>query len=275
MLIQVDGIEVNFEERGSGWPILMLHGGYLDHRHMMDEMEPAFQDRAGWHRVYPDLPAHGRTPTLPRPMTFDALLNHVVGFIDAVAPGKRFAVAGMSAGGHLVRGLAAKYPDRLLGVFINATPFVIDYETRDLPEPSTIFEEDGFAKKAGDRTDTLRFIQPVRDTALVDWDTSCLLPALSQLDEAAALESWRPENYAFSFNPDEVGAPFSAPSLILGGRQDTIAGYRDAWMSVERFPRATFAVLDGCGHFIAPARRDLFRSLIIDWLDRMELDSGE
>lgn len=52
MLIQVDGIEVNFEERGSGWPILMLHGGYLDHRHMMDEMEPAFQDRAGWHRVY-------------------------------------------------------------------------------------------------------------------------------------------------------------------------------------------------------------------------------
>ncbi|MGI3187467.1 hypothetical protein [Nioella aestuarii] len=51
MLIQVNGIDVNFEERGSGWPILMLHGGYLDHRHMMDEMEPAFLDRAGWHRI--------------------------------------------------------------------------------------------------------------------------------------------------------------------------------------------------------------------------------
>ena len=25
MLIQVDGTDVNFEERGSGWPILMLH----------------------------------------------------------------------------------------------------------------------------------------------------------------------------------------------------------------------------------------------------------
>lgn len=275
MLIQVNGIDVNFEERGSGWPILMLHGGYLDHRHMMDEMEPAFLDRAGWHRIYLDLPAHGRTPTLPRPMTFDALLDHVISFIDAVVPGKRFAVAGMSAGGHLVRGLVTKYPDRLLGVFINATPFVIDYEKRDLPEPSTIFEEDGFAKKAGDRTDTLRFIQPVRDAALVDWDTSCLRPAISLLDEEAALESWRPENYAFSFNPDEVGAPFTAPSLILAGRQDTIAGYRDTWMSVERFPRATFATLDGCGHFIAPAKRELFRSLVIDWLDRMELDGGE
>lgn len=274
MLIQVDGIDVNFEERGLGWPILMLHGGYLDHRHMMDEMEPAFQHHDGWHRLYPDLPAHGHTPTLPRPMTFDAILEHVIRFMDAVVPGQRFAVAGMSAGGHLARGLAAKSPDRLLGVFINAAPFVIDYERRDLPEPSTIFEEDGFADKAGDRTDTLRFLQPVRDTALVEWDTLCLRPALSLLDEAAALESWQPENYAFSFNPDESGVPFSAPSLILAGRQDTVAGYRDTWKSVEHFPRATFATLDGCGHFIAPAKRDLFRSLIIDWLERMERDGG-
>ena len=67
MLAHVDDIDVNYEQRGSGWPVLMLHGGYLDHRHMMDEMEPAFFDRAGWHRLYPDLPAHGRTPTLARP----------------------------------------------------------------------------------------------------------------------------------------------------------------------------------------------------------------
>ena len=81
------------------------------------------------------------------------------------------------------------------------------------------------------------------------------------------------ENYAFSFDPDKVGAPFAAPSLILAGRQDTIAGYRDAWISIERFPRATFATLDGCGHLIAPAKRDLFRALVVDWLDRMELEA--
>ncbi len=275
MLIQVDGIRVNFRECGSGWPILMLHGGYLDHRHMMNEMEPSFVDRAGWHRLYPDLPAHGRTPTLPRPITFDALIDHVIGFIDAVAPGQRFAAVGMSAGGHLIRGLVAKHPDRLLGVFINAAPFVIDYDQRDLPEPLSIFEENGFKEMAGDRSDTLRSLQPVRNSALVDWDTSCFQPAESLLDEAAALESWRPENYAFSFNPDEVGPPFSAPSLILTGRQDSIAGYRDAWMSVENFPRATFATLDGCGHFIAPANRELFRALVVDWLDRMQRETCE
>ena len=94
MLAHVDGIDVNYEQRGSRRPVLMLHGGYLDHRHMMNEMEPVFFDRAGWHRLYPDLPAHGRTPTLVRPMTFDALLDHVIRFVDAVTPGKRFAVQG-------------------------------------------------------------------------------------------------------------------------------------------------------------------------------------
>jgi hypothetical protein len=46
-------------------------------------------------------------------------------------------------------------------------------------------------------------------------------------------------------------------------------------MSIERFPRATFATLDGCGHLIAPAKRDLFRSLVADWLDRMELEAPD
>src|SRR5215831_1320223 len=204
MLALVDGIDVNYEQRGSGRPILMLHGGELDHRHMMNEMESVFFDRSGWHRFYPDLPAHGRTPTLARPMTFDALLDHVIRFVDAVAPGKRFAVAGMSAGGHLARGLTARCPDRLLGVLINAAPFVIDYAKRDLPKPSTIFEEDGFGEMAGDRTELLRSVQPVRDAALVDWDVSCCQPAETILDEAATMESWRPEHYTFSFDPEKV-----------------------------------------------------------------------
>ena len=46
MLAHVDGIDVNYEQRGSGWPVLMLHGAYVDHRQMMNEMEPVFFDRA-------------------------------------------------------------------------------------------------------------------------------------------------------------------------------------------------------------------------------------
>lgn len=275
MLANIDSLDVYYEQRGSGRPILMLHGGYLDHRHMMEEMEPAFFDRTGWLRLYPDLPAHGRTPALSRPMTFDAILDHVMRFADAVAPGRRYAVSGMSAGGHLVRGLVAKCPKRLNGAMINAAPFVVDYDRRDRPPSLTLFEEQAFEDLAGDGADMLRNLQPVRNAALADWYRHFVVPAKTLVNEEAATESWLPENYAFSFDPDDLTEPFTAPSLILAGRQDTVAGYRDAWMSIESYPRATFATLDGCGHLIGPARRRVFVALVADWLERMESEAAD
>ena len=61
MLAKLDGITVYYECVGERTPVLMLHGGYRDHRHVMDEMEPVFTDLDGWKRIYPDLPDHGKT----------------------------------------------------------------------------------------------------------------------------------------------------------------------------------------------------------------------
>ena len=105
MLAELSRINLNYQCVGSGRPMLMLHGGYLDHRHMMDEMEPAFAGQKGRMRVYPDLPDHGKTGASDTVRNFDDILEVVIEFTDKVFPGKRFAVAGMSAGGHLARGL--------------------------------------------------------------------------------------------------------------------------------------------------------------------------
>ena len=40
-----------YEEVGAGRTMLMLHGWTGDHRHMFDEMEPVFVQRAGWRRL--------------------------------------------------------------------------------------------------------------------------------------------------------------------------------------------------------------------------------
>ena len=50
-----------YESAGEGRPIILLHGWMLDHLTVMDGLEPAFADRPGWRRIYPDLPGMGRT----------------------------------------------------------------------------------------------------------------------------------------------------------------------------------------------------------------------
>jgi hypothetical protein len=49
-----------------------------------------------------------------------------------------------------------------------------------------------------------------------------------------------------------------------------MVGYRDAWTILERYPRATFAVLDRAGHNLAIEQERLFAALVGEWLDRVE-----
>jgi pimeloyl-ACP methyl ester carboxylesterase len=78
----------------------------------------------------------------------------------------------------------------------------------------------------------------------------------------------------FSFEINNVVPPFSKPTLIVVGRQDSVVGYRDAWDVIENFPRATFAVLDYAGHAIGFGERDtIFMALVNDWIDRLERDT--
>lgn len=82
----------------------------------------------------------------------------------------------------------------------------------------------------------------------------------------------QPEKYAFSFDVDNVPA-FPGPSLIITGRQDSVAGYRDAWDIVEKYPRATYVVFDRAGHLLEE-KDDLIKILMNEWLDRVEESMG-
>ena len=37
---------------GQGKPVVMLHGVTVDHRHMVEILEPAFKGLEGWKRIY-------------------------------------------------------------------------------------------------------------------------------------------------------------------------------------------------------------------------------
>lgn len=50
-----------------------------------------------------------------------------------------------------------------------------------------------------------------------------------------------------------------------------IVGYQSALNLMGNYPRATFAVLDGAGHFLGGIEQvDLTRVLIGEWLERVD-----
>ena len=101
MKCEVKDVSIYYEEAGSGRPLIALHGMPLDHRHILNDLEPLFVNRKGWRRIYPDLPGLGKTGPVDWITNQDQVLDIVLEFIDTVAPEERFVVVGTSYGGYL------------------------------------------------------------------------------------------------------------------------------------------------------------------------------
>jgi len=72
----------------------------------------------------------------------------------------------------------------------------------------------------------------------------------------------------------EVGSgSFTAPTLIVAGRRDSIVGYVDAAEPLGHYPHATLAVIEDAGHALRHERPELLAALVGDWLDRSRPDN--
>jgi pimeloyl-ACP methyl ester carboxylesterase len=269
MECQLEGITLYYETFGEGRPILMLHGWPLDHRHMASDMEPLFAQRPGWRRIYPDLPGMGRTPGAAWITNQDQMLEITLAFLDQVAPGQRFVVAGASYGAYLARGLVLRRARQMDGLLL-AVPVIRAWtRERALPRPVTLVEDPALtAGLEPELRSAFVELAVVQSEALLEVMRADIMPALEAADHAF-LERVR-EQYAFSFEVGFLTQPFGAPALFVTGRQDAICGYWDALGILENYPRATFAVLDSAGHCLTAEQRALFHALAAEWLDRVE-----
>ena len=273
MQCRLDRIEFHYKVRGEGRPLLALHGMPLDHRSMMDAIEPLFRKRRGWMRIYPDLPGMGKTKGPDWLFCQDQMLDALVEFIERVIPGQRFSVAGLSYGGLLAQGLVQRLGERMDGVLL-VVPSMGPKAKRDLPAQRVLCRDglDFTGLSVADEGSFGEIAVIQTQDKLEAWKKS-ILPGIAVADNpfVSRLE----KNYEFSFDITRPPRPFMNPALFLLGRQDNICGYRDAWRTLENYPRATFAVLDRAGHCLGPGMEEeqLYMALAANWLDRVEESS--
>jgi pimeloyl-ACP methyl ester carboxylesterase len=270
MELKVRDIPIYYEEAGEGRPLLMLHGSHTDHRQMVYEMEPIFELRAGsrWRRIYLDLPGRGRTPGADWITREDDVLDLTLEFLDALAPRERFAVAGVSAGGYLARGVVHHRASQMDGLMLSVPAIERNPAKRDVPPPQVLMPDPDFVAALGpDEQGILQFTTAQTSAVLAQY-RSVIKPAIAVADHAFINRVAAARG--FSFEVDVLPRPFPAPTLIVAGRQDAVCGYREVWPIIENYPRATFAVLDRAGHSINSEQAVLYRALIHEWLDRVE-----
>lgn len=254
---------------GEGRPLLILHGTPLDHRYMMEAMEPVFDRVDGWQRIYPDMPGYGQSPARDTIRSQDDLLAAVMEFAQERLPGQRFGLIGLSRGSYIARGMVHLHPDRITGAALLLPGGSPSADPARLP-PHMVIEPDPTMRAELAPDDVWRFenFMVVQRRDILEKARRTAVPARALWDEAQ--ESRVKAAFDFSFHQRGEAPVFEGPSLIVAGRQDSMSGYRDAMDLVEQFPRATLSVLDSAGHGLAFERPALLQALMRDWLARLD-----
>lgn len=252
---------------GSGRPVLVLHGGKLDHRHMVDAIEPVFSGWDGWQRVYLDLPGCGASQGFDDVATQDDVLGHVLTFTRALVEDKPVAVIGESRGSYIAQGLAHAAPELIAGLCLIVPGGFPTDPPPPKPDARAILSRPGLLDTLPDAIRGRAERLVVQTPGLIDKIRDLKLPAAALYD--ATLEARLQENFLLSFHEEMLASRFEKPSLILSGRQDSISGYVDTMAMLECYPRASYALLDTAGHSLSWERPNVFRELVQDWLTRM------
>jgi pimeloyl-ACP methyl ester carboxylesterase len=269
MECKIKGLSINYEVRGKGKPIVLLHGYSVDHRLMSGCMEPIFKDRDGYKRIYMDLPGMGRSECADWIRNSDLMLDIVTGFIDTVIPNENFLLAGESYGGLLARGLVYRMAERIDGLFLLCPAIVTNNADRNVPEHVVLSRDDTLLLELDpNEAEGFSSMHVVQSRRVWERYRDEILSGVA-IGNKVFLNSILNSEYVFSFDCDALPEKFSKPSLFLMGRQDSCVGYKDAWNILDNFPRATFAVLDKAGHNLQIEQDELMNSLVVEWLERV------
>lgn len=107
--VRVNGMQMYYEVSGTGNPLIVLHGAYMN----IPSMGAIIPMLARTHKVYAvELQGHGRTTDIDRPITYLALADDVAAFMDAVGLEKA-NVFGYSMGAEVGLQLAIRHPPKV------------------------------------------------------------------------------------------------------------------------------------------------------------------
>jgi 2-succinyl-6-hydroxy-2,4-cyclohexadiene-1-carboxylate synthase len=126
--VEVNGISLNLEVSGSGYPLLLLHGFTGD----LTTWDPFLDAWSGFRLVRVDIIGHGKSdsPADPKRYSMQHAVDDLIALLDKLGI-EETAVLGYSMGGRLALHLALAAPGRLWGLVLeSASPGIADPKER-------------------------------------------------------------------------------------------------------------------------------------------------
>jgi 3-oxoadipate enol-lactonase len=241
--ISINHIQLAYDRRGDGPPLVLLHGYPLDH-HLWDQVVPLLTDT--FDVILPDLRGFGESTTVDSPYTMDDYASDIAALLDHLEIQKA-AIVGHSMGGYVALAFARLYPERVRGLGLVSSQVLADAPDRkegryksakDVSEngidsviatmtPKFTSDEklQAFARESMERQPPAAYIGALKAMA-------------ERMDSTSLLSSLR----------ESQGGAFHFPVVLIHGDADALIPIDRAREVKAALPQAHLVEISGAGH---------------------------
>jgi len=255
--IKVQGIELAYDDGGSGPPLILLHG-YPFNRSMWNDQAGLL--RKSYRVLVPDLRGHGDSEVAPA--TIDGMAHDIgelmtsLGISDAT-------IGGLSMGGYIALAFYRLFPERVRALALADTRAAADTDEvkqnrkkqaeRALSEGMNRIAKDLLPKVLSPETIAKRpdIVERVRR----------MIVATKPEGAAAALKAMGERDDQSDLLP-RIGVP----TLIMVGKDDTITPVEESESMQREIPGSVLEVIEGAGHLSNIEQPEQFNGALLDFL---------
>ncbi|WP_406729541.1 alpha/beta fold hydrolase [Streptomyces sp. GD-15H] len=262
-ITSVNGIQVGYEDEGSGEPVLLIHGHPFDRT----LWEPQLVKFAGplYRLIVPDLRGFGETTVVPGKTHWEEYARDLAALLDHLGVGSA-VVGGISMGGQLALEFYRLFPERVRALLIADSFAQTDTEEKRAwrYETADRLEAEGMAGYADEVLTSMVTPYNVEAQSAVAEHVLRMMRGAPPEGAAVALRS-RAERPDYTGMLDQI----AVPTLVVVGRDDSFTTVQDAELLQQQIPNATLAVIDGAGHLPNLERAGDFNEVLAGFLAQL------
>jgi pimeloyl-ACP methyl ester carboxylesterase len=263
--VSVGDVVVRYDDRGTGDPIVLVHGHPFDGSMWWPQVE--WLARGGWRVIVPDLRGYGQSP-LPRgadrsaKTTLDVFADDIRAVVDQLGL-DRFVLGGLSMGGQIVMEFYRRFPDRIRALVLADTAATAESADgrRVRNDTADRVLDEGMASYAEDLLPMMLAPTSIRLLPGVADHVSAMMRRTSPSGAAAALRG-RAER------PDyrDLLRTVDVPTLVLVGDGDVFTPQPVAEEIEDLVPGATLTTIRDAGHLPNLERPAEFNAAVEEFL---------
>ena len=245
--IDVNGLQMYYEDRGKGTPLILLHGGLGTAELGWAELREVFSQH--FRVIAPDCRGSGRTNNPQKILNYALMADDIVALAKALDIEKPF-ICGWSDGGQIALEIGIRYRELPKALVLGGVTHRLSKHTNDaLSAVRDWLQSD-----------------PQLEESFRNAHSHVYGPEYLETHLELLLQMWGdPTGY-----PNEDIKSIEAPSLIIIGDKDEAVPLKVQLEMYSSIPNAELAIIPNMTHMnYATERSEIFSTVILDFLKRI------